>query len=222
MPIRINLLAEEQALEEQRRRDPVKRALLGAAGLVCCALLASAAVQANTMLERMNLSDLEKEWAAKEKSVKDVADQLKKTTEIEQKLASLHQLATNRFLWGPVLNALQFCQVPSVHVTKVRTEQKFVVTEATKPKPDSKEKPKPATSTEQISILISAADTGNPEHQNYNKFREALANHPFFKERIARDGVRLKELPPPVPNPANPSQTLILFTIEILFPPKVR
>jgi len=27
MPIRINLLAESQALEEMRRRDPVKRAI---------------------------------------------------------------------------------------------------------------------------------------------------------------------------------------------------
>src|SRR5512133_552686 len=34
MPIRINLLAEQQAAEEARRRDPVKRALWVGGGLV--------------------------------------------------------------------------------------------------------------------------------------------------------------------------------------------
>ena len=33
MPIRINLLAEQQAAEEARRRDPVKRALWVGSGL---------------------------------------------------------------------------------------------------------------------------------------------------------------------------------------------
>lgn len=38
MPIRLNLLAEAQAMEEMRRRDPVKRAIWVGSLLVAVAL----------------------------------------------------------------------------------------------------------------------------------------------------------------------------------------
>ena len=53
MPIRINLLAEAQALEEMRRKDPVKRAALAAGALVCLALVYSSYLQLRAGIARV-------------------------------------------------------------------------------------------------------------------------------------------------------------------------
>ena len=56
MPIRLNLLAEAQAAEEARRRDPVKRAILAAAFLVAIMLAWSSWLQGRAMLASNQLS----------------------------------------------------------------------------------------------------------------------------------------------------------------------
>jgi len=50
MPIRLNLLAEAQAIEEMRRHNPVKRAIWVGALLVCLMLVWSSSLQLKAMM----------------------------------------------------------------------------------------------------------------------------------------------------------------------------
>ena len=107
MPIKINLLAEEKAAEEMRRRDPAKRAMFVAGGAICVVLLYSVWLQLCLFNAKSTLHRWESDWSKLEKDYKRVSDQMRQIAEVEQKLSALHTLASNRFLWGPLLNALQ-------------------------------------------------------------------------------------------------------------------
>ena len=59
MPIRINLLAEAQALEDARRRDPVKRVILAGVFAIVLILVWSSSLMVRTMIGKGELSQLE-------------------------------------------------------------------------------------------------------------------------------------------------------------------
>ena len=59
MPIHINLLAEAQAAEELRRRDPVKRALFIGVSLVVVSLVWSGIVEINAFLAQERLAGVQ-------------------------------------------------------------------------------------------------------------------------------------------------------------------
>jgi len=103
------------------------------------------------------------EWAKLEKDYARVTLQMKQIAAVEQKLTALHQFATNRFLWGPPLNALQQCVVDGIQVVKVRAEQTYTTTEAVAgstsggtPTPG-----KPATAKEKITLFLEAREYGD-------------------------------------------------------------
>src|SRR5437016_582715 len=114
MPIRINLLAEAQAAEELRRRDPVKRAFwIG--GLVVVLVLAwSSSLQFKIIGDRDKLNAMEAKLNAQTNEYQQIISNQKQLVETSQKLAALRQLATNRFLWATALNTLQQTTVPDV------------------------------------------------------------------------------------------------------------
>jgi len=59
MPIHINLLAEAQAAEELRRRDPVKRGIFLGASLVVLMLVWSGMIQINSALANARLTGVQ-------------------------------------------------------------------------------------------------------------------------------------------------------------------
>ena len=126
MPIRINLLAEAQAAEEMRRKDPVKRCIWVAGFLVFVVLLVSATLQFKIMQARSEVSTLQVSWKTIEKRVQDVNDHRNQKNELEMKLSALDQFTTNRMLWANALNAIQHILVADVQLTRVHTEQIFV------------------------------------------------------------------------------------------------
>ena len=107
MPIRINLLAEAQAAEETRRKDPVKRAVWVGGFIVFVVMLVSMTLQLKIMAARSDLSSLSMSWRDIEKQVQDINDHRNRTREIEQKLSALDQFTTNRMLWASAFDALQ-------------------------------------------------------------------------------------------------------------------
>ncbi|HYV30234.1 MAG TPA: hypothetical protein VEO53_03890, partial [Candidatus Binatia bacterium] len=129
MPIRLNLLAEAQAAEEQRRKDPVKLAIYVAAFLVCLILLWAVLLQCRMMGANSKLNGLEVKWKSIEKNYQTAVDAQRKSIEVEQKLSSLHQMTTNRFLLGSVLNAFQqtLTGLDDVQVLRLKSEQSYVV-----------------------------------------------------------------------------------------------
>src|ERR1051325_10817610 len=126
MPIRINLLAESQALEELRRRDPVKRAIWVGALLVAATLSWSGYLQARTTLARGELARLEAKLSVHTNDYQVVLGHRRKLGEINFKLAALQQLSTNRFLYGNILNALQVTTIDDVQLVSFKADQSYV------------------------------------------------------------------------------------------------
>ena len=62
MPIRINLLAEAQELEEMRRRDPVKRAIWAAVVIGAILLGYSSLLQLRATVASRDLGALAHRW----------------------------------------------------------------------------------------------------------------------------------------------------------------
>ena len=220
MPIQINLLAEVQAAEELRRRDPVKRFLLGSALVIGLILLWCVTVQAQILRAYAEFARNEARWKAMEKKHADVVGNLKKSGEIERKLLALDRLSTNRFLVGSALDALQQTVVDKVQAVRVKTEQVFTFVEPVPAKTnDTKVIPgKPAASIEKVAITIEAKDW-RPVDQNYNKFKEAIAKYPIFQMNLARpDALRLTSLSKPSYDPSDPVAAFVMFTLEMQFP----
>src|SRR6266576_1931855 len=156
MPIRINLLAESQALEELRRRDPVKRAIWIGGFFVALMLLWSGYLQARAGFAQRELTHLEARLAVHTNDYQTVIAHQKKFNDINRKLGALEQLTTNRFLNGSVLNALQLTTVDDVQLVSFRTEQSYLANEEVKGKTNEFGRlipGKPASVTEKIALI---------------------------------------------------------------------
>src|ERR1044071_4010180 len=132
MPIRINLLAEAQAAEEMRRKDPVKRSIWIGGFIVFVVLLISATLQFKIIATRSEVGALQASWKTIEKQVQEVNEHRNSTRDIEKKLSAIDQFTTNRMLWANALNALQHTPVTGVQFVHLRTEQVFALNENSK------------------------------------------------------------------------------------------
>src|SRR5882724_821022 len=139
MPIRINLLAEQQEADELRRRDPVKRATWVGGFLVGVLAVWSGYLQVRLMAATSEVNRYASEWKKLESDYKKVSANMEAAAEAESKWAALQALATNRFLWANPLNALQFVMVTvdEVQITALKTAQSYATTEAVKPSTNS-------------------------------------------------------------------------------------
>jgi len=139
MPIRINLLAEAHAAEEMRRKDPVKRGIYAGSFIVACVLVWALTLQLKIISTKHELRTLETQWKAIYKDYQVAVDKRRRSLEVEQKLAALQALNTNRFLWGNVLNAFQqtLNGVDDVQVVRFKTEQAYHLQEEIKARTNS-------------------------------------------------------------------------------------
>src|ERR1041385_3462675 len=129
MPIRLNFLAEAQALEEQRRRDPVKRAIVGGILLVVAILVWSASLVFQKIAVESSVKTLEAELNSNTDKYRQILENEKKLNDSRRKLIALRQLSTNRFLMGNLLSGLQKSVVDNVQLVRLQLEQKYVFTE---------------------------------------------------------------------------------------------
>src|SRR5208282_114722 len=131
MPIHINLLAEAQAAEDLRRRDPVKRAIFIGVSLVVVSLVWSGTVEVSAVLAKERFAGVQGSINARTNAYQHVESDRKKIGTIQTKLAALQNLQTNRFLQGSLLNALQHATVDGVQLTRLRVDQACILTEGT-------------------------------------------------------------------------------------------
>jgi hypothetical protein len=225
MPIRLNLLAEAQALEELRRRDPVKRAIWGGACLVLLVLAWAASLRFGAMLARMDLSRMEARLASHTNAFRLALDNQKELSDANQKLKSLRQFSTNRFLQGSLLNALQQATLPDVQLTRFRSEQNYVMTEEIKPGSDPENRPtpkRPATATEKILLTVEARDTTSPNPgDQVSQFKKAIMDCPYFQDALGKTNEpRLVNLSPPRTMPDG--KPFVTFALECRFPDRTR
>ena len=225
MPLRINLLAEIQAAEDMRRRDPVKRAILGGVLLVLGVGLWCAQKQTQLMLTKSELGRMSATWSAEEQSFQQVNEMLRNVGDLENRLNSLVRASTNRFLMGSMLHQLQLTTLPDIHFTRLRTEQSFQLTAAEPPKKEGSKMVagKRASSRETLKIVIDGKDYAPIEAQNYNAFKLALStNHLFASELKNAGGFKLSTLSQPVPDQTKGGRTFVAFSLEASFPEIVR
>jgi hypothetical protein len=221
MPIKINLLAEAQAAEEQRRKDPVKRGILAGIVLVAGALIFSSTIQLKVMRAKSQLNGLEASWKSIEKSYEATVDVRRRAVEAEGKIVALQQMATNRFLWGNALNAFQqtLNGIEDVQVLHVRADQTYSVVDEVKPK-DGKPGIK-GSATERINLLIDAIDSSS-QLANHSRYKASIANEPFFQNHLHKtNGVLLLSLSAPQADGAK-RNPFVKFSLQCSFAEKVR
>jgi hypothetical protein len=134
-------------------------------------------------------------------------------------MAALQQLATNRFLNGTMLNALQKATTENVQLTHIAADQAYTVIEGTKITTNGNRvvAGKPPTITEKITLTLEAKDAGPNPGDSVTKFKEAIAASSYFQEYVAKtNGVRLKDLGTPTADPSG--KPFLLFTLECRYP----
>ena len=223
MPIRINLLAEAQAAEEMRRKDPVKRAIWIGAFLVFLVLLCSFTLQFKIMATRAEVSSLQMSWKTIEKEVQNINEHRNATRQLEQRLSALDQFTTNRMLWASALNALQYTPVEGVELVRVRSEQTFLLNEGSRPRTNEHGivvQGKPSTVTEKILLTIEAKDFSTGLNDLVPQYKQTLASYPYFKAHLQKTNtVQLTSLSAPQ---TEIGRTFRAFGMQLFFQEKER
>ena len=214
-----------QGLEESRRRDPVKRAILVGVLLVAAMLIWSSLLVVQQMSARGDLTTADLKINGQTNDYTRVVNNEKRLADGKIRLRALQILATNRFLNGNLLDVLEKNTVENVQVTRLKVTQNYVLTDEVKSKSDDDEEKrpaatKPATVTEKISLSMSAVDT-SPNGEAATHFQNVLSAAPYFQKILGKtNGFRLTSLGAPQVDPSGKSFTT--FTLEASLPDKTR
>jgi hypothetical protein len=222
MPIRINLLAESQAAEEMRRRDPVKRAIWIGGFVVAVALIGALSLQLKITAVRLQLSSADSSWKGIESKVKQVEEQRRQANSLQQKLSAIEQFTTNRLLWASVLNALQGTAVDNVQLVRIKTEQQFVLNEGTKPRTNGTVivPGRPATVTEKAVLTLDGKDWSARQADQVPKYKDSLVTIPYFVDHLqTTNKAQLTSLSAPQ---LDGSRAYVGFALQLFFQDKER
>ncbi|MEI9959886.1 MAG: hypothetical protein WDM76_01780 [Limisphaerales bacterium] len=223
MPIRINLLAEAQEAEELRRRDPVKRVIVGGALLAALALAWSGLLWIQALQARGGLTSVQLQIDSHTNEYQRVLVNLTKLASANTKLDALKNLSQSRLLQGTLLNALQQSSVDNVQLTRLKVDQGYLRTEGTPSQTNSNGRiilGRPGVATERVVLLLDAKDfSANPGDQ-VNKFKNAIANQSYFKSALETNGIRFINLS--APQAGFDGKSFVLFTLECHFPDQNR
>ena len=226
MPIRINLLAEAHAAEEDRRKDPVKRGIIAGAVVVSVVAIWAGVLQFKAMGARSELHGVEAKWKSIEKSYATAVDAQRGSMEAELKLMALHQMSSNRFLWGNVLQAFQqsLGSLDDVQVVRLKAEQSYLMSDGTPVRTNGTKvvQGRAPTATEKVALTIDALDVSANPGRRVNQFKESIATVPYFKESLTKtNGVMLLSRSAPQNSP-NGQKTFVMFSLKASFPEKTR
>ncbi|MBI5385047.1 MAG: hypothetical protein HZA90_10215 [Verrucomicrobia bacterium] len=231
MPIRINLLAEDQAAEEMRRKDPVKRAIWIAGFVVFLVLLYGFTVFLKSTVWRMELAGLEAQWRSMEKACRQVEFDRTRTADIEKRLSALTQFTTNRFLWANALNALQQTSVEHIQIVRFKAEQIYVAGDPAKGATNrpaaaapaaSATANKPTLAIERIVLHLDGRDFSPRAPEQVTRFKEVLAGVPFFQSTLQKtNAILLTSLSAPQADGSG-KNSFVVFGLQINFAEKER
>ena len=223
MPIRLNLLAEAQAQEEQRRRDPAKRAIWVGGLVVVAVLVWSSSLQLRVMLAKGELTSIEGQLNSHTKDYEKAVQSIQKLNDIRHKHTALQQLTANRFLHGTALNALQHTALEEVELRRFKTEQSYAFVAETKAITNESSQiipGKPASVVEKIVITLDARDVSSNPGDLVSKFNQSVAESSYFQNLLTKSNeVRLLSLSPPGPGDI-PGKLVVAFTLECRLPEK--
>jgi hypothetical protein len=214
MPIRLNLLAEAQAAEELRRRDPIKRVIFGGVLVVVLMFVWWSWLQLRVMVANASLSQIEAQIQSHTNAYQVVLVGEKKITEAKENLAALQKLTKNRFLQGNLLNALQEATVPGVQLVRLRVDQAYQSSQGTGARTN-------ATITEKIVLSLDAEDCSSNPGDQVNKFKDAISDESYFETKLgSANAVRLINLSAPQVDPSGKAS--VLFSLQCAYPDHTR
>jgi hypothetical protein len=224
MPIRINFLAEHQAAEEAKRRDPAKRAQLVAVCLVLLLVLWAVGLQVRLMSANSAVSEVAARYKQIQAQYQLVRTNYSLATDAIGKLAALQQLTTNRFLWAPPLNALQYVAVEDVQLSALRGRHSYSLTEATPAVTNSTGtiRSKPASAREKVVLSIEARDYSVDTGAHIRLFQDAIAGNPYFKANLEKAEMTGRSPVQAVPAELGGGRPFVTFMIECQYPGQVR
>jgi len=228
MAIRLNLLAEAQAAEDLRRKDPVKRVGFAAGLVVALMLVWSSSLQLKAKVINGKIAHVDAQMGVISNEYRLVLENQKKADEAKRNVTALYQLTTNRFLGANLLNALQQTTVDDVELLRLRVAQDYIPTEEVKTKVTDGRKilGKPATVTEKISVMLEGRDSSTNPGDQVNMYKASILKHDYFRSLLGKtNGVTLKNLSAPelvaVPGSAA-GKPCVLFTLECRLPERTR
>lgn len=225
MPIRVNLLAEAQAQEDLRRRDPVKRTIIVGAVLVAVVLVWSVSLWLKTTSYKRDIAHWENVVQTFSTQNKEVLNNQKQTGEIAGKLTALQKLSTDRLLVGNLLDAMQRITVPDVQLVRLRYDDALIFNEEVKANVEAKRAAKPASVTEKTSISLDARDASSKPGDLIPKFQQAIADAPYFAAILNKSDPQRVHLKPgsyAVQQVGADGRMFQPFTLDCFFPEKTR
>lgn len=212
MPIRINLLAEAQAAEDLRRRDPVKRVIVVGILLLGAMVVWSSTLQLKVMMANSTLSQAQFQINSNTNAYQTALTSQAAIAVTKTKIADLKKLTRDRMLQGNLLNALQKINVDNVQLMRLKVDQAYVA---------NGKAGKVNSVTEKIVVTLNAKDSSPNPGDQVGKFKAALADQPYFKEMLDQtNGIRLTDESPPETD--TDGKSFVLFTLECHFPDKIR
>lgn len=227
MPIRINLLAEAQAAEELRRKDPVKRAVLAGACIVLIVGVRISILQVNILAKNSQLTNLQSSLSSRTNQYYSILQDKQRLQEDKDKLKALNRLAANRFLQGTLLDAPMHATIDGIQLTHLRTEQVYDQMAEVKQIKTEQGKiitaGKPASTVARYRLILDAKDTSaNPGNEQITKFKEILAQTPYFKsQQISTNNILLKNLSSPQQD-TETGKAFVAFSLECQYPDNTR
>jgi TolA-binding protein len=224
MPIRLNLLAEAQAVEEQRRKDPVKRAIWVAVLLIALVCAWASSLQLKSMVSNNALSAIVADMNACTNEYKQVVELQKKTSDMTQKINALQNLSANRFLNGTLLNALQQTTVENVQFVHMRLNQTYQLAEETKPRTNGSNviPGTPAKVTEKLVLTLDGADSSPNPGEQVAKMKDTISTASYFQENLDNTNpVLWKNSSSPQLSPET-GKAIVTFTLECRYTEKTR
>ena len=210
MPIRINLLAEAQAAEDLRRRDPVKRVVVIAVLAVAGMLVWWSTLQMQVMMVNRQWSSMQYKVDTETNSFQIAQANNAQIAAEKSKLSDLKKLTNARMLQGNLLNALQKVTVDNVQLTAIKVEQSYLP-----------QKGKNQSVTEKTLVTLDGRDSSFNPGDQVGKYKAALAAQPYFKQMLDRtNSITLLDESSPQTDPSG--KTFVLFTLQCHFPDKKR
>jgi hypothetical protein len=224
MPISLNLLAEAQAAEELRRRDPVKRAIFIGISLVAVFFVWYAAVLALALAAKETDTGVETAINAKTNAFNQVLLEQRSLDSAKGKLVALNKLQSNRFLQGNLLNALQMATVNGVQLTGMSLDQNYFLQPGTDSQNNngSSIPGRPPSVTERITLRLDGRDySANPGDQ-INNFMGVIVKQAYFQQMLAKTNAVQLTSPPSAPQEDNNGKNFVTFSLQCQFPERTR
>jgi hypothetical protein len=216
MPIRINLLAEAQTAEELRRRDPVKRVVVGGLLLLAAMAVWSSTVQLKVMLANRELGQAQFQLDSHKTDYDLAITNNAKITAIRLRISALEKISNCRMLQGNLLNALQKVNVDNVQLTGIKVTQAYLPSGGGKGAGAAK-----AAVTESIIVTLHARDSSSNPGDQVGKFMQAVARQDYFENMLSKtNGIVLTD--ESSPQQEQGGKNYVLFTVDCHFPDQKR